>query len=196
PNAYTADRTNGATLLTIPFGHTVDALCHCLGEFTQVDALMANRRKSFTLVPEGKEMPMTTEDQVVVSGLLANGAVASIHYRGGASRGTNMLWEINGTEGDLQISGDAGHAQMFPLTLKGARGEDQALQVLEIPAEYQNTPALESMVAQNVAEAYQRVYSDLTEGTQLCPTFDEAVVRHRLLQAIETSAEKGTRQSV
>ncbi|MCK9506256.1 MAG: Gfo/Idh/MocA family oxidoreductase, partial [Porticoccaceae bacterium] len=42
PNAYTADRTNGATLLTIPFGHTVDALCHCLGEFTQVDALMAN----------------------------------------------------------------------------------------------------------------------------------------------------------
>jgi hypothetical protein len=29
--AYQADRTNGANLLTITGGHTVDALCYCLG---------------------------------------------------------------------------------------------------------------------------------------------------------------------
>ena len=30
--AYQADRVNGANLLTITGGHTVDALCHCLGD--------------------------------------------------------------------------------------------------------------------------------------------------------------------
>lgn len=195
PNAYTADRKNGATLLSIPFGHTVDALCYCLGEFTQVSATMVNRRKTFTLVPDGKQLPMTAEDQVAVQGVLESGAVVSAHYRGGLSRGTNLLWEINGTEGDLQISADAGHAQMFPLTLKGARGEDKELQVLDIPAEYQRAPEVHPF-AQNVAEAYVRVYSDLTEGTQLCATFDDAVERHRMLQAIETSAAEGTTQTL
>jgi hypothetical protein len=47
---------------------------------------------------------MTAEDQVMVSGLLEGGAAFSIHYRGGVSRGTNLLWEINGTEGDLQLT--------------------------------------------------------------------------------------------
>jgi hypothetical protein len=28
----------------------------------------------------------------------------SIHFRGGVSRGTNFLWEINGTDGDLQVT--------------------------------------------------------------------------------------------
>src|SRR5256714_1989633 len=30
--AYTADIKNGATMLSIPLGHTLDALCYCLGE--------------------------------------------------------------------------------------------------------------------------------------------------------------------
>jgi hypothetical protein len=29
------------------------------------------------------------------------GAALSIHYRDGISRSTNLLWEINGTDGDL-----------------------------------------------------------------------------------------------
>src|SRR6516165_5344671 len=36
--AYQADRANGANLLTITGGHTIDALCHCLGEFREVAA--------------------------------------------------------------------------------------------------------------------------------------------------------------
>jgi predicted dehydrogenase len=50
PNAYTADRRNGATLLTIPFGHTVDALCYALGEVREVVAQVESRRKSTTSV--------------------------------------------------------------------------------------------------------------------------------------------------
>src|SRR4249920_3165965 len=99
--AYTADIKNGATMLSIPLGHTLDALCHCLGEVRELSATMAVRRTSFAIVETGEIKPMTSHDQVSVSGLLDGGAALSVHYRGGMSRGTNLLWEINGTQGDL-----------------------------------------------------------------------------------------------
>jgi hypothetical protein len=34
------------------------------------------------------------------------------------------------------------------------------------------------------------------EGTHLCPTFDDAVTRHRMLDAIETAAATGQRQTL
>lgn len=192
PNAYTADNTNGATLLTIPFGHTIDAVAMCLGEFTSLNAVLANRRTSFTLVPDGIEKPMTTHDQVTVTGLLEGGAVAAVHYRGGVSRGTNFRWEINGTEGDIVATADAGHAQMFPLTLSGARGDEQALAPLPIPDKYKWTADI-SPFAENVAQAYALLADDLRDGTHKCRTFDDAVRRHRLIDAIERSAASGER---
>lgn len=192
PNAYTADNANGATLLTIPFGHTIDAVAMCLGEFASVSAFLANRRKSFTLVPDGIERPMTAHDQVIVTGELENGATAAVHYRGGVSRGTNFRWEINGTEGDIVATADAGHAQMFPLTLLGARGEDKMLAPLAVPEKYRWAPEVPPF-AENVAQAYARLADDLRDGTSTCPTFDDAVRRHKLIDAIERSAASGTR---
>src|SRR5881409_4383411 len=101
-NAYLNDRKNGATLLSIAVGHAADALCYCLGEVRELSATMTMRRKSFTIADTGESRPMNADDQVCVAGLLEGGAALSIHYRGGRSRGTNLLWEINGTEGDLQ----------------------------------------------------------------------------------------------
>jgi predicted dehydrogenase len=195
PNAYTYDRANGATMLTIPLGHTLDAVCYCLGEIEEVGALLANRRTSATLVPENTPLDFTSEDQVIVNARFAGGAVGAIHYRGGVSRGTNMLLEINGTQGDIVISGVAGHAQMFPMTISGAQGEEQAVQPLEVPAKYLWTPAI-SDYAQNVAQAYALLAGDIRNGTRDCPTFDEAVVRHRLLDAIEKSSASGERRHV
>lgn len=191
PNAYTADRRNGATLLTIPFGHTVDALCHCLGEFQDVHALMVRRRTSFTLVETGDSYPMTAEDQVAVAGRLANGTVAAIHYRGGASRGTNLLWEINGSAGDLQVTSIGGHAQIFDLALQGASGLDQALKPMSVPAAYLLAPEGALGPAANVAIAYQRFAADIRDGGRSCPDFEDAVAMHRLLAAIEESAAAG-----
>lgn len=192
PNAYTADKANGATLLTIPFGHTIDAVALCLGEFASVNALLANRRTQFTLIPDGVEKPMTAPDQVIVTGQLESGATAAIHYRGGVSKGTNFRWEINGTDGDIVATADAGHAQMFPLTLFGAWGDAQALTPLPIPDSYKAAPDV-SPFAENVALAYARLANDLRDGTSTCPTFDDAVRRHRLIDAIERSAASGAR---
>src|SRR2546422_10075318 len=77
--------------------------------------------------------PMNADDQVCVAGLLEGGAALSIHYRGGHSRGTNLLWEINGTEGDLQVTADGGQAQIFEMTVRGRNGAQSAPDVLPVP---------------------------------------------------------------
>jgi predicted dehydrogenase len=195
PNAYTADKKNGATMLTIPIGHTVDALCYALGEVREVVATMANRRNTSIQAETGKPIPMTSEDQVAISGRLDGGAVVSIHYRGGMSRGTGLLWEINGSEGDLQLSAIGGHAQLFDLSLRGGKGEDQALQPMDVPAQYRWAPEVPGF-AFNVAQAYVRFASDMREGTHLCPGFAEALVRHRMIAAIETAASSGKRVTI
>lgn len=193
-NAYLHDKKNGATLLSIPFGHTVDALCHCLGEMQAVSSTMAVRRKSFTNVGTGERKPNTTHDQVCVTGLLKDGAAFSIHYRGGLSRGANLLWEINGTEGDLQLTADGGHAQMFEMTLRGGRGDQSSLEVLRVPEQYRWAPPQEPGFSTNIAQAYVRFASDYHTGTHFCPTFEDAVTRHRMLEAIEIAASSGQRQ--
>ena len=191
-NAYLNDKKNGATMLSIALGHAADALCYCLGEVRELSATMTVRRKSFAIAGTGESKPMTAEDQVLVSGLLEGGATFSIHYRGGVSRGTNLLWEINGTEGDLQLTAAGGQAQIFEMTVRGGKGVQPSLEALPVPQKYWWAPP--QGPSTNVAQAYARFARDYREGTHFCPTFDDAVTRHRMLDAIETAAATGQRQ--
>ena len=192
-NVYLNDKKNGATMLSIALGHAADALCHCLGEIRELSATMTMRRKSFTVAGTGESKPMAADDQVAVSGLLEGGAAFSIHYRGGSSRGTNLLWEINGSEGDLQLTADGGQAQLFEMTVRGGKGARSSLEILAVPEEYRWAPPQPGL-GTNVAQAYARFACDYREGTHLCPTFEDAVTRHRMLNAIETAAATGERQ--
>ena len=131
-----------------------------------------------------------------MSGTLQGGAIASLHFRGGQSRGTNLLWEINGTAGDLLVAGAGGHVQMLELTLRGGQGKDTALGPLTIPDEYRWVPAeTPTGFPFNVAQLYIQLASDIQKGTSLSLSFDAAVVRHRMIEAIQTAAETGSRQS-
>lgn len=143
--AWFADRSNGATVLTIAGGHSLDALCFCLGDFHELSATVATRRPRPTIVETGETIEMTAPDQVIVNGTLENGAVASVHISGGTARGTGFLFEIHGTEGDLVIA----PAQQVPgvgvqyadLTLRGAQGEGVALAEIPVPPHYRWVPA-------------------------------------------------------
>ncbi len=136
---------------------------------------------------------MNADDQVCVTGLLDGGAALSIHYRGGRSRGTNLLWEINGTEGDLQVTADGGQAQIFELTVRGGNGAQSSPEVLPVPPQYRFSPL--HGPGTNVAQAYAHFARDYREGTHLSATFDDAVTRHRMLDAIEKAAATGQRQT-
>src|SRR6266704_64599 len=193
-NAYLNDKKNGATMLSIAVGHTADALCYCLGEVRELSATMTVRRKSFTIAGTDESKPMNADDQVAVSGLLEDGAAFSIHYRGGVSRGTNLLWEINGSEGDLQLTATGGQAQIWELDVRGGKGAQSSLEPLPVPEQYRWAPP--QGPGTNVAQAYARFARDYREGTHFCPTFEDAVRRHRMLDAIETAAATGERQTL
>jgi predicted dehydrogenase len=196
-NAYTNDKKNGATMLSIALGHAADALCYCLGEVRELSATMTSRRKTFTNAETGETKPMTADDQVCVSGLLERGGAAfSMHYRGGVSRGTNLLWEINGTEGDLQLTATGGQPQIWELDVRGGKGAQSSLANLPVPERYRWAPPQVPGPSTNVAQAYARFARDYREGTHFCPTFEDAVTRHRMLDAIETAATTGQRQTL
>src|SRR3546814_16176404 len=99
----------------------------------------------------GETIPRSAHDQVLVHGALQSGAAFSIHYRGGMSRGVNLLWEINGTEGDIQVTGASGHAQVVQLSIQGAKGSATKLTSLMPPASaYEGWP--DNSTARNVAK--------------------------------------------
>jgi predicted dehydrogenase len=79
------------------------------------------------------------------------------------------------------------------MAIRGARGAQSSLEVLPVPQQYRSSPL--QGPAKNVAQAYARFASDYRGGTHLCPTFDDAVTRHGMLEAIELAATTGQRQT-
>src|SRR5207244_11182128 len=94
PNAYMLDKTNGANVLTISVGHSLDILNHVLGEFTDLSAVSELRRPRITIEETGQQIVKTAADQIAVIGTLTSGATASIHIREAVAGGTGFLWEI------------------------------------------------------------------------------------------------------
>lgn len=195
PYVYLLDSRNGATMLSIPFGHSIDALCWSLGEFEQLNATMAIRRPEVALAGSDRPVVSDVADQIAIAGTLAGGVPASIHFRGGMARGTNFLWEINGTDGDLQIIGDGGHIQMVPIGLRGARADQHELVAMAPPKEYDEAPGIANGIPANVTRAYARLARDWQTGTRTLPGFADAAMRHRMLDAITRAAETSERQS-
>lgn len=185
--AYVLDDATGATMLSIPFGHAIDAFTWILGGFDRLDATLATLHPTARLVDGDASVPATAPDHVALSGTLADGAVASLHYAGGDSPAAGFRWEIRGTAGTLLIEGDSGHLQYGHVRLRG-RGEEP-LADLPVPARYRRVATDPAGHADAVAQAYRAVHDDLTTGSATAPTFADAVETHRLLDRIERAAD-------
>jgi predicted dehydrogenase len=196
PNAYMLDKTNGANVLTIAVGHSLDILTYVLGEFADLSAVAALRRPLITIEETGEQIVKTAPDQIAVIGTLRSGATASLHVREAVAGGTGFLWEINGTDGTLRITADAAQPQIFPLTVAGAKGRDE-LAELVVPAEltlrWPSLSNLQGAPAYNVGRAYAAFAADIDNGTHTVPDFADAVRRHEVIAAIERSAASGER---
>jgi predicted dehydrogenase len=196
-NAYMLDKANGANLLTIAVGHSLDTLNYVLGEFADLSAVSGLRRPLIKIEETGEQIVKTAADQIAVIGTLTSGATASIHVRESVAGGTGFLWEINGSDGTLRITAGAAYPEIFPLTVAGARGGDE-LTELALPATLtQKWPALtglEGAPAFNVGRIYAAFAADIENGTHSVPDFAEAVRRHEVIAAIERSAASGERE--
>src|SRR5437660_2385588 len=191
PNAYMLDKTNGANLLTIAFGHSLDTLNYLLGEFADLWAVSGVRRPLISVEGTGEQIVKTAADQIAVIGKLTSGATASVHIREAVAGGTGYLWEINGTDGTLRITADAALPEIFPLTVAGAQGRNEPADLALPAALVQKWPALTSLQgapAFNVGRVYAAFAADIDQGTHTVPDFADAVRRHELIATIERSA--------
>lgn len=194
---YLLENRNGATMLTIPLGHTLAAIGEVLGDFSEVSAIVTNRRQTTLVSETGEIVPFDAPDQVVIAGRIGDGAPISIHYRGGMPRGRDGLFiEINGTEGDLRLIGRHGGAQQVPLRIEGGRGDDREMTPIAVPPELTGQGWPQDVNPANVARIYARLARDIAEGTQTAPTFADAVDLHRLIDVIEKASASGGRLPV
>ena len=185
--AYTLDDEQGATLFTIPFGHMIDGFTWVLGDFSTLDATMAIQSPHVFLSDTEETVEASGSDEVVVSGLLRSGAVASLHYTGRDSPAGNLRWEISGDAGTLLIESDSGHLQYGHLRVSGSQGEAE-FRPLEIRATFRRCDTAADSYADSVAHAYCAVFDDLSTGSASAPDFAEAVKLHRLLDRIRQAA--------
>jgi predicted dehydrogenase len=185
---YELSMGSGANLVTIPAMHGTDALCFVLGEFKDLQATLANHQKKVPVVDRKsgeilRTVDNDTYDYVSITGTLLNGAVATVVYQGGQPfSDKGCYWEIRGTKGSLLIEGPNGLVEMYPTTLKFADSNGQPQEIeTELAGDW----------AFNVGEAWNAFAGD----AGAVPTFEDALVRHRMIDAIYRSHEKGTRET-
>ncbi|MEV8539622.1 Gfo/Idh/MocA family oxidoreductase [Streptomyces sp. NPDC051572] len=199
-HAYLADPANGATALTIAGGHSLDVMCHCLGEFDELSSITDIRLPVLRIKETGEPWPKTAPDQVAVIGRLDRGVTASAHFREGVSGHSAFLWEINGTKGTVQVTARHAHPGIYPMAVTVSLAGETSGTPVDIPSSYgvpaEAVHAVESLgdaPAANIARSYARLARDLRDGGRTVPTFADALVRHRMISAIESSAHSGTR---
>ncbi|WP_036765126.1 Gfo/Idh/MocA family protein [Paracoccus pantotrophus] len=194
---YLLHNRNGATMLTIPLGHTLAAIQQVLGAITEVSAIVDNRRGSILLPETGETVPFDAPDQVAITGRIGDGAPISIHYRGGMPRDfPGLVWEINGTEGDLRITGLHGGAQQVDLALDHARGDQRGWTRVEVPEDLTDEFSGLDINPANVGRIYARLHADLMTGSRTTPSFADAVELHRLIEAVERASREGRRVTI
>ncbi|WP_226002174.1 Gfo/Idh/MocA family protein [Paenibacillus sp. BJ-4] len=194
--AYLFDRKIGGNLLTIVGGHNLDAFTYMLGEFTELSAVTAQQFPEVELVDIQKVIEKTTDDQILITGKLTNGVVASIHIQGGVKQQTGFTLEIFGDKGTIVLNAPAS-IQFGSHQLRGAGANDKELHELTVPDSYYWVPDSlknDSGFVLNMAQAYRKFAQDIQEGTSLTPSFTDAVKLHQLLDAVEKAAQTGERQ--
>lgn len=190
--AYSHPIENGANLITIAHGHAIDALCWILGEWDYVSATLANRRPKFALgddkgnvVGEGTK---TSHDFVALTGTLTkSGGAVNVVYEGGMnpSGGPGFFWQINGTKGTIVLEGEMGQVQMFQPKIKFGKLGEELKEVEGV-----------KWVGQDFSHAVGEAWNAFAGHGDGCVTgFEEALVRHRMIEAIYRSNETGKRET-
>ncbi|MFJ7280412.1 Gfo/Idh/MocA family protein [Kitasatospora sp. NPDC098663] len=189
------DATKGVNHLAVVGGHSLDMYRFVVGGFAEVSATLTTRIRRITMEESGRQIEVSSPDQIAVAGLLRSGAAASAHLMTGGPHGDGFRIEVHGRAGRLVLRSldDSLVGPEFVLT--HAAGGGDAVTV-EVPGPHRPGTADEPVAVRNV----RRVYADLAQairtGGPSEPDFGTALRTHRLLDAIRTSAETGRRQTL
>ena len=196
-NLYATDVTAGATVLSISTGHLLATLARAVGEFRQLSAVVALVNTETTVIETGQIVPVTSPDQVVLAGQLANGAAASVAVQGGSAPVTPGF--------ELRIVGAEATLVVRPATPGGIHITDWAISVakpdgsaadLPVPARFSPVPeAVPAGAPRNVAVLYREFARAISDGQPAAPDFGTAGRYHQLLEQIQRASDTGIRQA-
>ena len=189
------DAALGANTLTIANGHTVDALRFVTGDFSRLSAVVATQAKQWLDTGTNTWLDVTSPDNVLLSGRLANGAVVSVHIGAIPFAGSGYRMEIYGRDGTLVAAGEDS-PQLSEVSLRGAKGDD-TLVAMPVPERLTfAAPGTPSGEALNVGQMYALFAQSIRDGAirdgkSRQPTFETAVNLHRLVDAIKQASDDG-----
>jgi predicted dehydrogenase len=185
------DARLGAHTLTIATGHVIDALRFVVGDFAQVASLVTTQARHWYETDTQQQVEVTAPDNVLVSGQLVSGAVASVHVAAVPWAGSGFRMEIYGRDGTLVATGSVSSQRGETLRLQGARG-GHALRDLEVPERFVYVPAdFPRGDPFNIGQMYALFATAIRTGQSHVPTFDTAVDLHRVLDIIKRASETG-----
>ena len=180
----------GANTLTIANGHTIDAMRFVTGDFAGLSAVVATQARQWLDTGSNTWLDVTAPDNVLVSGRLTNGAVASVHVAAVPFAGSGYRMEIYGREGTLVASG-TDSPQLGEVLLHGAKAGN-ALAPMPVPerltAASPGTPPGEAF---NVGQMYALFARAIRGREEHLPDFATAVDLHRLVDRIKEASDSG-----
>jgi len=185
-------RANGANPMTIPGGHSIDALCYILGEFAEVSARVTTRITMWKHAVTGADFPVDAPDTVTAAGMLKNGAEVSYQLASVPYNASGTRLEIYGRKGTLVLTSNS--VNIGPSRLHLGIGAAKMAEITP-PDSYTLIPAdMAAGPRRNVGQAYARFANAMKSGqsgTVGGPDFNDAIVRHALIDAMERSHRDG-----
>jgi predicted dehydrogenase len=190
-NTWSAQKEAGANTLNIATGHALDVFLWCLGELSEVGGTIATQVPQWSVADSDRKVEVTSPDNILLSGRLENGALASVHVASVPWHGTAFRMEAYGSEGTLIAASDQMVEMVDPMLI-GARSGDERLQTLNPPKSLRWVPpAVPEGVAVNMGQMFRRFAQVLREGGDAQPDFQEAARRHHTLDAIQEASDSG-----
>jgi predicted dehydrogenase len=157
-----------------------------------VTAVVSTQVPPWLEVDTQRLVDVTAPDNILVSGRLASGAVASVHVASIPWAGSGYRMEIYGREGTLIATSDES-PQLGNVQIQGAKAKG-TLETLDIPSHYRYVPeAMPQGAPYNVGQLYTLFAKAIRSGdcSPSYATFDTAVDLHRLIDAIGESSTQG-----
>ncbi|MFC4908323.1 Gfo/Idh/MocA family protein [Actinomadura gamaensis] len=195
PNlVFGLDPAEGTNIVTIMAGHFLAALERVAGPLVEVSARLPRTHDRVLVAGTEQTVPNATPSHVLLHGVLASGATASVTVHGGNGPiRDGFLLKLVGSEGTLTATPSQREAFIHWHDWDIRIGDD----AVAVPDAYRTVPdAVRSGPPANIAALYQEVARAIAEDRQPHPSFETALRHHRLLAAIERSAAEGTRQEI
>jgi predicted dehydrogenase len=188
---WQADANNGVNPLTVHFGHVVDALRFVAGDFESLRSNLSIAIPEWFEAETNQPVTVTAPDNVIVSGRLIGGAVASVQVAAVPWAGPGFRMQIYGRDGTIVVTNSVSPQRGEASRLQIARDSNELADV-KIPDRFNYLPPqFPEGDPFNVGQLYHQFAAAIRTGENHGPSFDTAVSLHRLLDAVRSSSESG-----